>query len=65
MDFSLIQVFKILYRKVIFIRVNVFKAHPGKCVYDKLILSPGEEAKLPGMCGVISCGEGSFATIQT
>ncbi|XP_037806389.1 uncharacterized protein LOC119600307 [Lucilia sericata] len=39
-------------------------AHPGKCVYEDVILSPGEEAKLPGQCARFSCGENSFATIQ-
>ncbi|KAM7361533.1 uncharacterized protein ACRADG_012538 [Cochliomyia hominivorax] len=40
-------------------------AHPGKCVYENLILSPGEEAKIPNDCGRILCGDDGFATIQT
>ncbi|TMW46342.1 hypothetical protein DOY81_008578, partial [Sarcophaga bullata] len=47
--------------------VGYFKnsAYPGKCVYDGLILSPGEKAKLPNQCAQFLCGSGSFGTIQT
>ncbi|KNC28168.1 hypothetical protein FF38_04347 [Lucilia cuprina] len=39
--------------------------HPGKCVYDDVILSPGEEVTLPGQCARFSCGEDSFASIHS
>ncbi|XP_065371805.1 uncharacterized protein LOC135963761 isoform X1 [Calliphora vicina] len=40
-------------------------AHPGKCVLDNLVLSAGEEAKLPNDCALFICGNESFGTIQT
>ncbi|XP_013116911.1 uncharacterized protein LOC106094254 [Stomoxys calcitrans] len=46
--------------------VGFFKdpAHPGKCVYGGLVLSPGEEGKVKGECTRVLCGEDSFATVQ-
>ncbi|XP_065354347.1 uncharacterized protein LOC135948820 [Calliphora vicina] len=40
-------------------------AHPGKCVYEKLVLSAGEEAKLPNRCARFICENDSFGSIQT
>ncbi|XP_073820454.1 uncharacterized protein [Musca autumnalis] len=31
--------------------------HPGKCVYEDLILSPGEDGQPKGKCERIMCGE--------
>ncbi|XP_061389601.1 uncharacterized protein LOC133324777 [Musca vetustissima] len=40
-------------------------AHPGKCVYKELILSPGEEGQPKGECVRFLCGDSSgFATLQ-
>ncbi|XP_061389600.1 uncharacterized protein LOC133324776 [Musca vetustissima] len=40
-------------------------AHPGKCVYKDLILSPGEEGKPKGECIRFMCNDSSgFATLQ-
>ncbi|XP_023308476.2 uncharacterized protein LOC111690255 [Lucilia cuprina] len=40
-------------------------AHPGKCVYQGLVLSAGEEGKIPGACARMLCGSNSFAEVQT
>ncbi|XP_073820444.1 uncharacterized protein [Musca autumnalis] len=39
-------------------------AHPGKCVYNELILSAGEEGYPKGECVRLLCGANSFGTIQ-
>ncbi|XP_037806401.1 uncharacterized protein LOC119600313 [Lucilia sericata] len=39
--------------------------HPGKCVRDGLILSPGEERKVPGECALMTCYDDGFATFKT
>ncbi|KAM7360658.1 uncharacterized protein ACRADG_006721 isoform 2-T2 [Cochliomyia hominivorax] len=40
--------------------------HPGKCVVDGIIMSPGEEVLNPkGECSRVFCGEESYAVIQT
>ncbi|XP_013116916.1 uncharacterized protein LOC106094260 [Stomoxys calcitrans] len=39
-------------------------AHPGKCVYDGLVLSSGEEGKVKGKCIRVLCGKEGFARIQ-
>ncbi|XP_075144659.1 uncharacterized protein LOC142219661 [Haematobia irritans] len=46
---------------------GIFKddAHPGKCVYKDMVLSPGEEGKVKGECERIICNkDNGFATLQ-
>ncbi|KRF98742.1 uncharacterized protein Dwil_GK27604 [Drosophila willistoni] len=46
---------------------GVFKdpAHPGKCVVESLILSPGQSGRHPSMCARVNCLENSVAQIHT
>uniref|UniRef100_A0A1I8NAZ2 Single domain-containing protein n=2 Tax=Musca domestica TaxID=7370 RepID=A0A1I8NAZ2_MUSDO len=39
--------------------------HPGKCVYEDLIIAPGETAKPKGKCQRFSCGEELVGHIQS
>ncbi|XP_075144530.1 uncharacterized protein LOC142219426 [Haematobia irritans] len=40
-------------------------AHPGKCVIDNLILSPGQEGSVRGQCELIMCNnENGLATMH-
>ncbi|XP_023308501.2 uncharacterized protein LOC111690278 [Lucilia cuprina] len=39
--------------------------HPGKCVRDGIILSPGEVGKVPGECALMTCYDDGYATFQT
>uniref|UniRef100_A0A1I8NMG6 Single domain-containing protein n=1 Tax=Stomoxys calcitrans TaxID=35570 RepID=A0A1I8NMG6_STOCA len=39
-------------------------AHPGKCVYQGMVLSPGEEGKVKGKCVSMLCAnEDGLATV--
>ncbi|XP_065367196.1 uncharacterized protein LOC135959965 [Calliphora vicina] len=40
-------------------------SHPGQCVLQQLVLSPGAVAKHPDMCAKITCHENSKASIVT
>ncbi|XP_037812209.1 uncharacterized protein LOC119603974 [Lucilia sericata] len=40
-------------------------SHPGQCVLQQLVLSPGAVAKHPEMCAKITCHDNSKASIVT
>ncbi|XP_073820459.1 uncharacterized protein [Musca autumnalis] len=39
--------------------------HPGKCVYEDLILSPGEEGQPKGKCQRFTCGKDLVGHIES
>ncbi|KAM7343556.1 uncharacterized protein ACRADG_010550 [Cochliomyia hominivorax] len=40
-------------------------SHPGQCVVQQLVLSPGTVAKHPDLCAKITCHDNSKASIVT